>query len=1008
MYRKFSTVYNMRVANNDISAAINSEDILYILDEQVHKFKIQAAIGFILQNIKSGELRYWHGSQGADRLFDQPHLINDRRDFQKYLLELGDKDFIESATRNRPDTSWTVHAITNITFWTYPVSDHPIGFPTSISPHLLSNKSIKSLLTDSNGRAYSDKKCFFRALAVSRQQVSTLQASTDVYYQQYLSSQSKENESFNGVKLSELPRLERLYKVSVDVYTLSQRGEQYVASLISRSTVKYPEKLLLHLENDEHFCLITNLSLYTKSYKCNWCPTLLKSSTALKNHSLSCNGGTQFKYPSGEYRPEPSLFEKLKDVGVEVEDNLQYYPYFAVYDAETYLDNKNLPKSTPTMTWEGRHVLASISVASNIAGYTEPKTFVNDGDAFSLVSKMMDYLTQLSDIAYDRLARRYDVVFRRLQRVKEETAIRERLATGTDMTELIDKRFDKLLEELENYIRDLLVFGFNSKSYDFPLMKNEIIRYLVQTDEEITGCIKKFGNYMMVKTEKFRFLDITNFLAEGTSLSQYLKAMDVDGCKFFWPYEKFTSMEYLQQKEFPEHKDFFNTLKNSNISDDEYNHCKKVWSERGMTCLRDMLVYYNECDVVPLCMAIERHAKFLNQRQLDFKAALSISGLSIQYLFSLKDRDSPIYLMGEKFSDIYKLIRQNIRGGLSMVYNRYQEAEKTKIKEHKYGNKAKTTQVCIGKDVSAMYLGNLTKAMPTGRMVVRRRENEFRLEKSVMKGEKAVQFIEWLGYNLGIKFQHNFTGDEKRIGVRQLPVDGYAKTEKEEIVVNFSGCYYHSHQCKKSPTGRFGDPHADEMNLLQTYEKIDYFRNLGYKTYHIFECEFDEMMHRNVEMKNFCRGLKLYPDSRSKLTEGQIVTEIKMGEMFGMAEVDVHCPEHLKAKFAEFQPIVKKSMLSRDDVGSHMKKFAEDNNLLKRPTSTLLSSYFGEKILMATPLLQWLLKNGIICTKVHTLIQFKPSTCFTEFGDAVVSARREGDRDPSKKIIGDMCKLLGK
>ena len=60
------------------------------------------------------------------------------------------------------------------------------------------------------------------------------------------------------------------------------------------------------------------------------------------------------------------------------------------------------------------------------------------------------------------------------------------------MTKLIEKLFDKLLEELENYIRDLLVFGFNSKSYDYPLMKKKIIRYLVQTDEEITWCIKKF------------------------------------------------------------------------------------------------------------------------------------------------------------------------------------------------------------------------------------------------------------------------------------------------------------------------------------------------------------------------------------------------------------------------------------------------------------------------------------------------------------------------------------
>ena len=161
---------------------------------------------------------------------------------------------------------------------------------------------------------------------------------------------------------------------------------------------------------------------------------------------------------------------------------------------------------------EGQHVIASISIASNIAGYTEPKT--SDGDGFSLMSKMMDYLTQLSDLAYDHLARRYDdFFFRRLQQVKEETTTRERLASGTDMTELIDKRFDKLFDELENYIRDLLLFGFNGKSYDFPLMKNEIIPYLVQSDKDMTGGIKKFGNYMMVKAETVRFLDLNNFLA---------------------------------------------------------------------------------------------------------------------------------------------------------------------------------------------------------------------------------------------------------------------------------------------------------------------------------------------------------------------------------------------------------------------------------------------------------------------------------------------------------------
>ena len=168
------------------------------------------------------------------------------------------------------------------------------------------------------------------------------------------------------------------------------------------------------------------------------------------------------------------------------------------------------------------------------------------------------------------------------------------------------------------------------------------------------------------------------------------------------------------------------------------------------------------------------------------------------------------------------------------------------------------------------------------------------------------------------------------------------------------------------------------------------------------------MLANNSQMKDFCDKVQLYPDTRPKLSEQQIINEIRAGAIFGMAEVDIHCPDHLKESFSEFQPITKKAMLSRQDIGPMMKSFAEEHNLLKKPSSVLLSSYFGKKMLMATPLLKWLLNHGIECTAVHTLIQYTPSKCFAKFGEAVVNARREGDADPSKKIIGDMCKLLGK
>lgn len=167
------------------------------------------------------------------------------------------------------------------------------------------------------------------------------------------------------------------------------------------------------------------------------------------------------------------------------------------------------------------------------------------------------------------------------------------------------------------------------------------------------------------------------------------------------------------------------------------------------------------------------------------------------------------------------------------------------------------------------------------------------------------------------------------------------------------------------------------------------------------------MKQNDASMRSFCSKVELYPDVRYSLTEQQIIKEIKTGSIFGMAEVDINTPSHLRAHFADFQPIIKHAMIDRNSIGPTMRTFAEKNDLLKRPASSLISSYFGKKILMATPLLQWLLQQGLVCDKVYQVIQWKPSQCFKSFGDEVMTARREGDADPNKKIIGDMCKLLG-
>ena len=42
-----------------------------------------------------------------------------------------------------------------------------------------------------------------------------------------------------------------------------------------------------------------------------------------------------------------------------------------------------------------------------------------------------------------------------------------------------------------------------------------------------------------------------------------------------------------------------------------------------------------------------------------------------------------------------------------------------------------------------------------------------------------------------------------------------------------------------------------------------------------------------------------------KLTESEIIDGIKSGTIFGLAEVDIHTPDHLKERFKEMTPVFK-------------------------------------------------------------------------------------------------------
>ncbi|XP_066285616.1 uncharacterized protein [Branchiostoma lanceolatum] len=268
------------------------------------------------------------------------------------------------------------------------------------------------------------------------------------------------------------------------------------------------------------------------------------------------------------------------------------------------------------------------------------------------------------------------------------------------------------------------------------------------------------------------------FVSEGESsvvvkdMIDYAAVLTAYGCteiKCFFPYEWMDSLEKLERTELPPASAFYSKVKMTHISEEDYTYCQEVWKDHNMHTMKDFLTWYNNKDVVTMLDAVQRMSDFYKDRQIDmFKDGISVPGLTMKYLF-MDIGDTYFTCMDNE--DAYKLFKNNIVGGPSIIFHRYLMREN--------GREPKTCQKVIGYDANALYLWSLMQGMPTGCYIRRRAEEDFKREYSQRVGRMATQWLEWVGYQHGNVIRHKFNNTEKRIGPRQLPVDGFCSDTGE-------------------------------------------------------------------------------------------------------------------------------------------------------------------------------------------------------------------------------------
>ncbi|KAK7093429.1 hypothetical protein V1264_007188 [Littorina saxatilis] len=1006
------------------------EDLQDMFDDQQHRFKINLSHGLILKHKENGNLKYFHPSINNEPVFRKPKVINNRDDFNRFLDKLEDKDILEYAKQQRPDSKWGVYGATCTSFVINPVTDFPIGCSNCRIPEEIRNcPGINILNKDENHFfEYNDNLCFFRCLALHQGTLlHSLTNPTKALYNRWRENSDLDDDDdndFEGITLEEVEAAEMLFQVNVDVFEFSGQLKPY-----RRSRAQFTNNLMrVLLVDDNHFCFINDIDVATKSFCCEKCGKLWKDKNhmgGLHRHEATCNGGeSKHRYPGGVYRPNPSVMELIRLNGIDVsqvegvrEDGHYTFPFFLTYDFESYFSPLE-GETTQSTNKTAEHVPMSVSVASNVPGFEAPKCFISNGNTQELIDDMMMYMSAVSDESYSLLQQQFEDVFRQLS---EREATSPTTTTRRHSKCVSGLPADTLRKKLNSYLRELPVVGFNSAKYDTQVIKPHLFVNLTSPQEDdddddddaegkvetnIKYVIKRNNAFLCLATRKLKFLDVINFLAPGFSYAKYLKAYGVEEEKGVFCYEYITSLEQLQETTLPPQEAFYSKLKGKGITNEEYAHCQHIWEEKNMTTLADFLRHYNNKDVVPFVKALTRQMASYTDLGLDMlKDAISIPGLTLKYLFKTISTDVCFPLINEKHKALHELLREQMVGGPSLIFSRHLEVGETKVRNDK------PVMTVEGFDANGLYCWALKQAMPTDYPIIRSKDNGFQPQSLDPYGVQEREWVEYMAYSLQKHVQHKYNVQQHVLGDRCLPVDGWIA--ETNTALQYHGCFWHGHSaCAKTKGKTHNTVNGKSFQELRekTAENTRYLREeVGVHVIEQWECEWEKRKTEDWEVQDFIsnRYKRVDPLTDYPIAKEDIEEAVQKGSLFGLIQCNIEVPDHLQEHFQELQPIFKNTNVSRDDIGDFMRKYCETNNLLRQPRRTLVASYYGERILLATPLLKWYLEHGLVITDVQLVVEYRPMTCFQQFVDTVAAARREGDSDPSKTIVADTFKLLG-
>ena len=270
------------------------------------------------------------------------------------------------------------------------------------------------------------------------------------------------------------------------------------------------------------------------------------------------------------------------------------------------------------------------------------------------------------------------------------------------------------------FIRSL---GSPNPKENIECIPNNEEKYITFTKNKIVGQYTNKKGEVKDKTFKTVFKDSLKFMRSSIealvnnlpkngfkNISKYYTPEQVELIKQkgFYPYEYIDREEKFNEPNPPPQKAFFSKLTGKGISNKNYSHVLNVWNTFNMKTFKDYHKLYNETDALLLADVFE------NFRNL----CLKIYGLDPVYYFTapglawdacLKMTNINLELLSDL--DMLLMFEKGIRGGISMISNRYGEANNKYMSKGFNRNKSKKYLMYL--DANNLYGDAMSKKLPT-------------------------------------------------------------------------------------------------------------------------------------------------------------------------------------------------------------------------------------------------------------------------------------------------------